>query len=295
MSVPRNLHLSPEVAPSWVEAPSGPLAALVATPPAASASGCEVLAVPGYTGSKEDFLHLLPLLSRAGYRVTAIDLRGQYESGGPDDPNAYTLAALSADVAALVSELSSGADRPVHLIGHSFGGLVCRDAVLAGAPVESLTLLCSGPGALSGTRADLVELMRSALVDQGLEPVLEASEAIAAADPASADVPPEVRDFLRRRFLASPVNALVGMGIELTAAVDRIDELAACGMPMLVAHGEADDAWPIPEQEQMARRLGARYDVIAHAGHSPAVENPELTASTLTAFWASVDGDTVSR
>ena len=82
---------------------------------------------------------------------------------------------------------------------------------------------------------------------------------------------------------------MIGMGIELTTAVDRVDELAARGIPTLVAHGEVDDAWPIPEQERMAYRLGAHYEVIAGAGHSPAVENPELTASTLISFWSAVD------
>ena len=82
------------------------------------------------------------------------------------------------------------------------------------------------------------------------------------------------------------------MGIELTTVVDRVGELAARGIPTLVAHGAVDDAWPIPVQEHMAYRLGARYEVIADAGHSPAVENPELTAATLTAFWSAVDAAT---
>ena len=45
-----------------------------------------VLMVAGYTGSKEDFAPLLAPLAEAGYRVVALDQRGQYESPGPDDP-----------------------------------------------------------------------------------------------------------------------------------------------------------------------------------------------------------------
>ena len=43
---------------------------------------------------------------------------------------------------------------------------------------------------------------------------------------------------------------------------------------MLVAHGEADDAWLPHVQADMAQRLGARHEVINNSIHSPAVENP---------------------
>ena len=281
MSVPRHLDLDPVIRPARVNAASGPLAALVATPPAGTAVRAGVLAVPGYTGSKEDFLHLLPLLARAGHRSTAIDLRGQYESGGPEDPAAYTIEALGKDVASLLE-----AGEPRHVVAHSFGGLVCREAVLSGAPALSLTLLGSGPAALGGNRGAIVELMRPLLDDGGVPAVWAASEQLSAADPKSADVPPDVREFLRRRFLASPREALLGMGAALVGAPDRVEELRACGVPILVAHGENDDAWTPAEQQQMAVRLGAAYEVIAGAGHSPAVDAPEATASVLEKFWS---------
>ncbi|MDI5982843.1 alpha/beta fold hydrolase, partial [Amycolatopsis magusensis] len=77
-----------------------------------------------------------------------------YESPGIDDEAAYTPANLGAVVADLVAELGP---RPVVLLGHSFGGLVARGAVLAGARVAGLTLMDSGPGQLpdGGRRAAL--------------------------------------------------------------------------------------------------------------------------------------------
>ena len=41
------------------------------------------LLVAGYPGSKEDFAPLLAPLAEAGYRVVALDQRGQFESPGP--------------------------------------------------------------------------------------------------------------------------------------------------------------------------------------------------------------------
>jgi pimeloyl-ACP methyl ester carboxylesterase len=290
MSVPRHLTLNSDITTGIVDAESGPLAALIATPPDGVEHRPGVLAVPGYTGSKEDFIHLLPLLARAGHPAVAIDLRGQYESGGPDDLSAYTLKALANDVASL---LCDGAPR--HVIGHSFGGLICREAILAGAPARSLTLLSSGPAALGGTRGALIELMRPLLAEGGVPAVFEASEQMDASDPKKASLPEPVKDFLRRRFLASPAAALLGMGVTLTTAADRVDELRDSGLPVLVAYGDTDDAWTPAEQAEMARRLAARHVVFEGTGHSPAVEAEDAVAAALEDFWSSTDGPSVPQ
>ena len=115
-----------------------------------------VLLVPGFSGSKEDFGPLLPELADGGWRVVALDLRGQHESPGPDDPAAYVVDALAADVLAVIALLGG----PVHLLGHSFGGLVCRRAVLLQpSAVRSLVLLASGPAALTGPRVDVLAFL----------------------------------------------------------------------------------------------------------------------------------------
>lgn len=283
MSVPKHLRPDPQVTSARVPVPSGALAALVATPSGEPAVEPGVLLVPGYTGSKEDFWHLLPLLAQAGRQAVAIDLRGQYDSGGPDDVSAYTIDALAADVGALLD----GAEESLHLVGHSFGGLICRAAILSGAKVRSLTLLGSGPAALGGHRAELVAAMRPMLLDGGVPQVWEATAALNAA--AHDSLSPEVRDFIQRRFLASPPAALLGMGESLTTAVDRTDELAKTDVPVLVACGENDDAWPAAVQEDMALRLGARYVVFPGAGHSPNTEVPEAVMDVLDSFWTTLD------
>jgi pimeloyl-ACP methyl ester carboxylesterase len=78
------------------------------------------------------------------------------------------------------------------------------------------------------------------------------------------------------------------MADAMTSEPDRVTELAATGVPLLVAHGVADDAWTPAAQADMARRLGARHAVISGSIHSPAVENPPETLALLLDFWASV-------
>jgi pimeloyl-ACP methyl ester carboxylesterase len=265
----------------WLPGPHGPLAALTAAPPDPAAT---VLMVPGYTGSKEDFAPLLDAVADAGFAALAIDLPGQYESPGPPDEAAYLPAALGPVVAQLVLRL---APRPVLLLGHSYGGLVSRAAVLAGARVAGLVLLGSGPAALpDGTRRSLLDLGEPVLRAHGVHAVQQLREAANAGQPPQ---PPELAELLRRRFVASSAAGLLGMATGLRTEPDRVAELAAvlapAGPPCLVACGELDDAWPPEAQRAMAARLGARFATIPGAAHSPNVENPAALLELLLPTW----------
>lgn len=266
------------VTPRTLPAPDGPVAVLDA------GDGPAVLFVPGYTGTKEDFAPVLPLLAAAGLRAVAMDLPGQYETPGPDDPAAYTPDALAASVLAV----AAGLDRP-HLVGHSFGGLVSRAAVIAEpAAARSLVLMGSGPSAIGGNREERMAALEPVLAAGGMPAVYEALETIAAGDPAWATLPPRHKTFLRTRFLAGTAAGLQGMGDALRSEPDRVDELKAAGVPTLVLYGEHDDAWPPTVQDSMAARLGAQTAVIAGAIHSPAAQQPDATARALLDFWTAL-------
>ncbi len=248
-----------------------------------------VLMVAGYTGSKEDFAPLLAPLSASGYRVVAIDQRGQYESPGPDDPSRYSVAELAEDVVAVARVLREESGAPLHLLGHSFGGLVTRAAVLSTPELfRSFTLLGSGPGQLTGGRAEVLEHMTPLLDAGGVALVHETMEQISMTDPQAQAVPAPTRAFYARRFLSNSEAGLRGMADAMTSEPDRVAELKATGLPVLVTHGEADDAWMPHVQADMAERLGARYEVIEDSIHSPAVENPAKTVAVLCSFWGSV-------
>jgi pimeloyl-ACP methyl ester carboxylesterase len=276
------LPVPPGAVRRFVDVPRGPLAVLEVTGQAPA-----VVLVPGFTGSKEDFRHVLAPLGAGGRRVVAMDQRGQHESAGPDEPDAYAVSHLAADLLHLLDALGTG---PVHLVGHSFGGLVARAAVLERpAAARSLTLMSSGPEALTGPRVELLPLLRPVLEQGGMPALVATLDQLEADDPRAQAVPPDVRAFLRERMLASVPAALLGMAEGLTGEPDRVEQLRDTGVPVLVLHGEADDAWAPSVQAAMAERLGARHVVVPDAMHSPAVENPGPTAAALRAFFAEVE------
>jgi pimeloyl-ACP methyl ester carboxylesterase len=259
--------------------PGQPIAALQA----GAAGARPVLLLPGYTGSKEDFGPILDPLAGAGLLVTAIDLPGQLDSPGLPDAHDYAPERLADSVRGVAAQLGER----ILLLGHSFGGLVARAAVLAEpARFASLVLLGSGPAQLDGVRRMTMDRLDPVLADSGLPAVYAAMQQAAAADPRYVAPPPELADFLERRFLGGSIAMLQGMADALRGEPDRVAELAATGVPVLVAHGVDDDAWPPSVQREMAERLGAEYAEIAGAAHSPAVENPQGTVRALLRFWA---------
>lgn len=245
-----------------------------------------VLLVPGYTGSKEDFRPLLRPMAAAGLRAVAIDQRGQYESDWARTAAGYELPALAADVIAVAEQLPS--ENRLHLLGHSFGGLVARLALITRPELfDSLVLMDSGPAAIAGGRRRALDDGEPILARGGMAALWEYRQIQSQADPRYVAPAPKLQEFLRRRFLATDPVGLRVMGNVLKVEQDRTAELAASGRPIMVLYGVDDDAWPPPVQVEMADRLQAQVAVIADAAHSPAVENPAATAAALTEFWHS--------
>jgi pimeloyl-ACP methyl ester carboxylesterase len=285
------------VRPITLRTGRGSFAALDAMPPTGVCERRTAILVPGFTGSKEDFLPILHLLAAVGRRVVAIDMRGQHETEGPDDADAYSLDELGADIGAVAAAVAADpvpASVPasgVHLLGHSFGGLAARQSLLAGqVDACSLTLMSSGPGKLTGPSAAVLGAILDRLPPAGT-PGLAAEirrlwERELAPQARAEGAAPHIMAFLERRMLGSSPHGLVAMARQLLDCDDRTDDLAVSfGAPILVLYGEYDDKWETPEQEDMAARLGAQRVCIPSATHSPAVDAPETTASALNAFW----------
>lgn len=248
-----------------------------------------VVLVPGFTGSKEDFIAVLPRLAGTGIGALAYDQRGQFESDRGVDAGAYALGELAADLAGLVQEVAqrfalSSAPR---IVGHSFGGLVVQEAVAAELLTPaSIVLLCSGAGALPPERWGSLPDLVDALEHSDLATIwrimrqLEQEEDIV-------PPPPDVLAFLERRWHANdPVQVReVARQLMSTAPATERVRVRVPLVPIVVMWGEHDDAWPVSDQARMAARLGVPGIALPGLGHSPNAQDAAALVAALLRAW----------
>ena len=247
-------------------APSGDLAVVSLGDP----RNPRVVLVPGVSGSKEDFVLMLPVLADAGYFVQSLDLAGQYQSGaaGPPPGRRYDYDLFVDD---LVAFLDDGA--PAHLLGYSFAGTIAQ-LVLVRRPdlVRSLTLLATPPEPGNGFRGV-----------RGLGPfTFLAGGRVGAAlmtwgiRTNKNHVPPLRLEFVRMRFEHTSRRSMEDIIRLMKRAPDLRDDVAASPVPKLVAVG-SHDLWPTELHAAFAERIGARL-VVYPTGHSPCETAPRQLA-----------------
>jgi pimeloyl-ACP methyl ester carboxylesterase len=99
--------------------------------------GAPLLLVHGATADHSTTWRLVgPMLERR-FRVCVMDRRGRGDSG---DAPEYDLRREAEDVAAVAEALAESADRPVDVVGHSFGALCALEAALLTDHVRRLIL-----------------------------------------------------------------------------------------------------------------------------------------------------------
>jgi pimeloyl-ACP methyl ester carboxylesterase len=236
--------------------------------------------VHGFTGSKEDFWELSILLAQSGYRVIAHDHRGHNQSSH-SDVSTYTIDQFAQDVISIQVALNID---EVHLLGHSFGGMVARlAAIKAPTKFKSFTLFCTGPTATLHIQ-DLVNLrdfMRGKTMAETWNSLKQNPKAEITFRPVD-DWPQHVK----KRWAATDPKSLMATVDMIVDETDRTDLLKSTGIPCHAVYGEFDDAWTPLQQDEVAARLGAPVSVISGCGHCPNEEDPIQTAKVLIEFWA---------
>ena len=112
-----------------------------------AAGKATVLFIPGYTSSMDMYGYHVNQIASRGYHVAGLDLRGQGRSGRHRDSQPEKLYAddfnvYADDVARLIKAQGFGDDKPLIVLGSSFGGHI--SLLLAGdfdASVDGLVLL----------------------------------------------------------------------------------------------------------------------------------------------------------
>ncbi len=225
---------------------------------------------------------------RGDYRCVAVDWRGQGAS--PPAEGGYDMDTLSRDAIALIEHLGVA---PVHFVGLSMGGFVGQ-RIAARRPelLRSLTLLDTSPDREERSAA-LQDVVLSYIYRVvGIGPVRRPVEKIMLgptfrADARSKPIVQEWIDMLSRCDREGMQQAILAV-----ARRDGIsDEIGAIKAPTLVAVGADDVPTPVKKSRRIAELIpGARLEIIANAGHSSTIEQPEAVSQLLAGFLAEVDG-----
>jgi pimeloyl-ACP methyl ester carboxylesterase len=239
-------------------------------------TGTTVLFIHGWAITNRTYKAALKRLVQRGFRVIAPALPGF----GGSEPLADEHADLPGYAAWVSSFLTTVADEPVVVIGHSFGGAVAiRLAHDFPGHVRALVLLNSIGGSAWRHNGSIVETMRQRpLWDWGLHfprdvlPVRQVRRVL----------PVILRDLFTnavRNPRAIVRTANLARFADLTA---ELEELKARRLPVVVMWGEQDRIVTRASIESLVAALGAADVVAVPGNHSWLLADPDSFGEVLT-------------
>jgi pimeloyl-ACP methyl ester carboxylesterase len=249
--------------------------------------------VHGFTGSRDDWREVAPVLARAR-RVVAPDLRGHGGSTNLGRADAYSFDLLAQDLVGFLNAM--GIER-CDLLGHSMGGSVAMRATLS-APerVASLVLMDTSAGAFHGTRREVYELGGRVAREHGMGRLFELARKMW-----KDSLPPSVMKLqktmgvdtyfarIQQKFEAMDPEAFRTLGLALSEQSDLLERVPDIRCPTLVVVGEEDLPLLDAAQELAAALPDTTHAVIPNAAHSPQLEHSDAWLATLEAHFERID------
>lgn len=210
------------------------------------------------------------------FRIVLYDKRGHGLSEIGDSP--YRIDDHVADLAALLDELDV---EDAVVCGLSVGGLIAQGLYARRPELVSGLILCDTAHRI-GTAETWSERM-AAIEAGGIAAISEAilerwfTAKLREGDPAALAG-------CRAMLTRTPKAGYLGTCAALRDA-DFTEEAKQIAVPTLCVVGEEDGATPPELMRQTADLIpGARYEVIAGAGHLPCIEQPQALADLIDAF-----------
>lgn len=216
---------------------------------------------------------VLPLLP-AGYRTIRYDKRGHGQSEVPEPP--YGMGALISDAEAVLEHFGV---TDCTFVGLSIGGMIAQGLAVKRPDLVSAMVL-SNTAARIGT-PDLWDMRIDTALAQGMAPLTDGvmQRWFGRDFLAGPDLP-----LWRDRFAATPPKGYAGCSAAIKGT-DFYTPTSGLRLPTLAIAGSEDGATPPDLVRETADLIpGARFKIIARAGHLPCVENPAEYAALLTAF-----------
>lgn len=252
-----------------------------------------VVLAHGMGDNRNAYRFLIPVLTEAGYRVAATDLRGHGESS--TGWSSYTRADTAADLIALIRHLG-GPKVSAVIVGHSFAGgsatiAAARAPELVSAIVEVSPFTRVAPISIAAFltnrryRRGGVRLIGVAVT--GSVGVWASYLNLAFPGRKPADYAEVIAALLAN--LREPGRMAAARKMGMAKPTDAAAALGNIGGPALVLMGTLDSDWPDPQAEgdaiiaEMPPGLG-RLVMIDGAGHYAHTQFPDQVAAALLPF-----------
>ena len=240
-----------------------------------SGRGPTLVLVHGAGSARWSFDLLRPLLEPR-FTVVAVDRRGRGDSG---DGRSYRLESEFEDVAAVVGSVRDEAEGPVHLFGHSYGGLVAGGAAPLAEGLGKLVLYEPPMGGILGTPAQLAGWRELAEADERDRFVAEFLRHVGGYTPRRST--PCARH--RPGRAASPsCRPFPGSWTPSRPTGSTVRRSPGSARPRCCWWAAASPAWAVRSTEAYAEALtGASVARLEGQGHGALAAAPELVASEL--------------
>jgi pimeloyl-ACP methyl ester carboxylesterase len=243
-----------------------------------------VLAIPGMGDLRSEYRALRPLLTRAGYRVVTMDVRGHGETSAVWED--YSARAVGRDAQALIQHLGAG---PAVILGNSFAA---GSALWAGheAPEQVHGVVLLGPIVRDGkpswwtkaaVRLGFAGPWRVAFWMTYWNSLFPSRRPVDHAQAKAA-----LATNLREPERMAALRTMVGLSKAATESI-----VNRCGVPSLVVMGSRDPDFPdaTAEAQWLGKILGSEPVIVEGVGHYPHLEMPEQVAPSLLAFLAHLE------
>ena len=243
-------------------------------------AGSPVLLLHGFPDSAALWDEVTPHLASAGYRVIAPDLRGFGDSDAPAGVRHYALAAIVADLVALLDHACPGAR--VNVVGHDWGSVAawCLAFAHPQRVASGVAISVGHPReyALAGWEQKRKGLYTLAWQARGL-----AESRLSRGDFAGlrhwARQHPHIDECVRR--MSRPGRLTAGLSwYRANLAGVLFGSWPKCAVPMLGIWSSGDDFLAEDQMQRSARRMSAPWEYVRidRAGHWLPLEQPARIA-----------------
>ena len=247
-----------------------------------------LLLVHGFTGAALDFVDVFDELAQSR-RVVAYDQRGHGDSTNTGDASTYTFDQLTTDLATFVDNRDLA---PMHLLGHSMGGMVALKYVLT-YPERVHSLILMDTAAAPALRVtDVFGGLAQIGREQGMDGVFAVVRQFWVQQAEAAGVAPNevVLARVESKFSRMDPEAFAALADELGSYPSMVERLGEISCPTTVIVGEHDTGLRGAADVFAEHVPGANLVVIAGAGHSPQEDQPRAWLDAVQGHLARASG-----